>query len=204
MEDARASGVLALGAAAAIAAAWRCAAARVGADGAVGSARTEFRAAEEMLAVDCITEEQWRQFDEEGWVKLSGAVRPEVVKMLQDRIDAIMLGKADVAYESMMMQLDSATGNYADMGVQTLGHKGATLNYRKIQNLDRDAIFMEYMRAPLFHTACRRVYGDGVPISSFRSMFFNKPAKGPGQAAGGTVLPWHQVCAQQAGGRLQL
>ena len=105
MEDARASGVLALGAAAAIAAAWRCAATRVGADGAVGSARTEFRAAEAMLAVDCITEEQWRQFDEEGWVKLSGAVRPEVVKMLQDRIDAIMLGKADVAYESMMMQL---------------------------------------------------------------------------------------------------
>lgn len=186
MEDGRTSGVLVLGATAvATVVAWRCVAPqRVG--------RREFSAAE-MLAVDGITAEQWRQFDEEGWVKLSGAVRPEVVKMLQDRIDAIMLGKADVDYDSMMMQLDSTTGNYADMGFQTLGHKGATLNYRKIQNLDRDAIFMEYMRAPLFQQACRRVYGDGVPISSFRSMFFNKPAKLPGQAAGGTVLPWHQV-----------
>eukprot|EP01043_Picozoa_sp_COSAG02_P017052 COSAG02_NODE_765_length_17396_cov_16.796786_7_plen_189_part_00 len=186
MEDGRTSGVLVLGATAvATVVAWWCVAPqRVG--------RREFSAAV-MLAVDGITAEQWRQFDEEGWVKLSGAVRPEVVKMLQDRIDAIMLGKADVDYDSMMMQLDSTTGNYADMGVQTLGHKGSTLNYRKIQNLDRDAIFMEYMRAPLFQQACRRVYGDGVPISSFRSMFFNKPAKLPGQAAGGTVLPWHQV-----------
>jgi phytanoyl-CoA hydroxylase len=146
----------------------------------------------DMLAVDCITPEQWRQFDEQGYVKLSQAVKPHVVKMLQDEIDAVMMGTADVDYDSMMMQLDSTTGNYSDMGVQTLGHKGASLNYRKIQNLDRDPVFMEYMRAPLFLQACRRVYGDGVPISSFRSMFFNKPAKAAGQTAGGTVLPWHQ------------
>jgi hypothetical protein len=42
------------------------------------------------------------------------------------------------------------------------------------------------------HVYSRRVYGDDVPISSFRSMFFNKPAKAEGHEAGGTTLPWHQ------------
>ena len=32
-----------------------------------------------------------------------------------------------VDYNKMMMQLDSSTGNYSDIGEQTLGHKGATL-----------------------------------------------------------------------------
>ena len=114
------------------------------------------------------------------------------MEQLQQEIDAIMLGTADVPYESIMMQLDSTTGSYADMGAQTLGHKGPSLNYRKIQNLDLDPVFMSYMRAPLFRAACARLYGDGTPISSFRSMFFNKPAKAAGRESGGTVLPWHQ------------
>ena len=120
------------------------------------------------------------------------------MEQLQEEIDAIMLGTADVPFESIMMQLDSTTGNYADMGAQTLGHKGSTLNYRKIQNLDLDRVFMAYMRAPLFRAACARLYGDGTPISSFRSMFFNKPAKSAGRESGGTVLPWHQDRSVQA------
>jgi len=73
-----------------------------------------------------------------------------------------------------------------------MGHKGATLGYRKIQNLDQDRVWMDYMRAPLFDDACKRVYGAGTAISSFRCMFFNKPARRPGSAIGGTTLPWHQ------------
>jgi len=146
----------------------------------------------EFLTTDTITADQWKQFDEEGWVKLGQVVRPEGLQALQREIDAMMLGTAGVPYDKIMMQLDSTTGRYEDMGAQTLGHKGASLQYRKIQNLDRDPLFMAYMRSPLFAAACTRVYGEGTPISSFRSMFFNKPAKRPGQTAGGTVLPWHQ------------
>merc|ERR1712224_1141959 len=71
------------------------------------------------------------------------------------------------------------------IGEQTLGHKGATLGYRKIQNLEHDSLVLEYISSPLFEEACRRMYGD-ESISAFRIMFFNKPA------GKGTPLPWHQ------------
>ena len=97
-----------------------------------------------------------------------------------------MLGDADVDYGKMMMQLDSSTGKYKDIGEQTFGHKGATLKYRKIQNLDLDQFFMAYCRLPVFESICRRIYGADEAVCSFRTMFFNKPANQ------GTPLPWHQ------------
>ncbi|MEX0655435.1 MAG: phytanoyl-CoA dioxygenase family protein [Phycisphaeraceae bacterium] len=96
-----------------------------------------------------------------------------------------MLGKADVDYDRMLMQLDSTTGAYDDVGQQSKGHKGATLNYRKIQQLEFDPLFLRYMQQPIFEDICRRTYGDG-PVACYRAMFMNKPA---GQ---GTELPWHQ------------
>jgi phytanoyl-CoA hydroxylase len=143
-----------------------------------------------------ISPEQWRHFDEEGWIVLP----PQQVwgsdasafHALQERIDQIQLGKADVPYEKMMMQLDSTTGKYEDAGVQTLGFKGATLRYRKIQNLEHCPCIREYLRKPIFREACERTYGKDVPISSFRTMFFSKPARVSADVAGGTALPWHQ------------
>ena len=114
------------------------------------------------------------------------------LQMLQRRIDEIQMGTAEVPYSKMMMQLDSTTGNYEDAGEQTLGFKGATLRYRKIQNLERDPFIMRYLRKPIMREACERVYGAETPIAAFRTMFFSKPCcRGPGQA-GGTKLPWHQ------------
>ena len=77
--------------------------------------------------------------------------------------EQVMLGEAAVPYEKIMMQLDSKTGEYHNMGAQTLGHKGPSLDYRKIQNLDHDPIFMAYMRrAPSPATvATRRLRTDG-------------------------------------------
>jgi len=134
-----------------------------------------------------ISKEQWEHFDEYGYVILS----PEQVldqtrlQFLLTRIDDIMLGRANLDYSKIMMQLDSETGRYEDIGEQSLGHKKATLQYRKIQNLEHDNLFAEYIRLPIFEEACRRVYGNG-PIRAFRIMFFNKPA------GKGTSLPWHQ------------
>lgn len=134
-----------------------------------------------------ITPAQWEHFDTEGYVTLEPeqVLDPESLQALLQRIDDIMLGKAEVDYSRLMMQLDSVTGKYEDIGDQTMGHKGATLGYRKIQNLEHDDLFWEYVKLPIFEEACRRVYGDG-PISAFRIMFFNKPA------GKGTHLPWHQ------------
>lgn len=146
-----------------------------------------------MSASGIVTAEQWSRFDELGFFIMEASqvfgeeLAGEGLGSLQKRIDEIMLGTAaGVQYDSLMMQLDSSTGKYEDSGEQTLGHKGATLAYRKIQNLEHDATFMHYLRRPLFLHICRRVYGSGVPVSSFRTMFFNKPA------GKGTELPWHQ------------
>eukprot|EP00037_Helgoeca_nana_P020026 m.197593 g.197593 ORF g.197593 m.197593 type:complete len:287 (+) comp25099_c0_seq1:70-930(+) len=134
-----------------------------------------------------VTEAQWEKFDQDGYVVLEPfQVLPEgAVDKLRNRIDEIMLGKADLDYSKLMMQLDSETGRYEDSGEQTLGHKGSTLNYRKIQNLEHDDLFRGYISHPLFEQACRRSYG-AESVSAFRIMFFNKPA------GKGTNLPWHQ------------
>lgn len=127
----------------------------------------------------------WQQYEELGYLKL-GRIEPELLLRMQQRIDDIMLGKARAPYESMLMQLDSTTGAYDDAGEQTRGHKGATLNYRKIQELEHDPLFLEYLQHPVFEDVCRRVYGPEATISVFRAMFMNKPANR------GTFLPWHQ------------
>lgn len=136
-----------------------------------------------------VTDAQWKFFDEEGYVVLEPSqVLQDGGKdlgQLRERIDEIMLGDAKLDYSKLMMQLDSDTGKYEDIGEQTLGHKGRSLNYRKIQNLEHDDRFKAYIAHPLFEQACRRSYGDGV-ISAFRIMFFNKPA------GKGTHLPYHQ------------
>ena len=133
-----------------------------------------------------LTEEQWSSFFRDGFVRLGRVLDAAELEGLQTRINQIMLGEADVDYDKMMMQLDSATGEYDDAGAQSNGHKGATLNYRKIQQLEFDPLFLQFMQKPLFKEICARVYGGHIPISTFRAMFMNKPA------GKGTFLPWHQ------------
>ncbi len=136
--------------------------------------------------MDRLSEREWQRFDEQGYVVLEDRLRGEELSGLQRRIDEIMLHRADVPYDRMLMQLDSRDGSYEDAGEQSLGHKGRTLNYRKIQNLEHDPLFLEYMQRPIFAKACARIYGVGRAIAVFRAMFMNKPSKR------GTFLPWHQ------------
>jgi len=136
--------------------------------------------------IEGLNEEQWKQFEAEGSLVLKEFLPSELLQELRDRIDAIMLGKARVDYNRMLMQLDSESGAYSEAGAQSKGHKGATLNYRKIQDLEYDARFLELMRHPVLEDACRRIHGPDADIACFRAMFMNKPANR------GTFLPWHQ------------
>lgn len=136
--------------------------------------------------MDTLTDAQWRQYEQDGFLKLGKLLSTADLAALQARIDAIMLGQADIDYDRIMMQLDSIDGQYANAGVQSRGHKGSTLNYRKIQDLEYDDLFLAYMQRPLFQHICDHVYGPGLPIACHRAMFMNKPAKR------GTWLPWHQ------------
>ncbi|HEY8665183.1 MAG TPA: phytanoyl-CoA dioxygenase family protein [Tepidisphaeraceae bacterium] len=133
-----------------------------------------------------ITEQQWQQYDREGYLRLGKLLSDADLSALQRRIDEIMLGQADLPYDRVLMQLDSDTGKYEDAGAMSKGHKGARLDYRKIQDLEFEPLFLEYMQRPIFREICARVYGPSTPIACFRAMFMNKPAHK------GTFLPWHQ------------
>ncbi len=133
-----------------------------------------------------LTDDQWLTYTRDGYLRLGRLLDDVQLQQLQQRIDDIMMGKADVDYDRMLMQLDSETGEYGDAGAQTRGHKGATLNYRKIEQLEYDPVFLRYIQQPLFNEICARTYGCHVPVAVFRSMFMNKPAHK------GTKLPWHQ------------
>jgi len=132
-----------------------------------------------------ITDQQWQEYEELGYLKI-GSIDAGLLRKMQDRIDDIMLGKAAVDYERLLMQRDSESGRYEDAGEQSRGFKGATLSYRKIQELEYDPVFLEYLQAPVFEALCKRVYGEEADVAIFRAMFMNKPANK------GTFLPWHQ------------
>ena len=128
------------------------------------------------------TDAQRTEFEERGYVHLGRVLREDSLRALQERIDAIMLG--EVPYEHMRFQLDSEDGVYGNAPPETVGHKGPTLAYRKIMDLEQDPLFLRYMQHPLFRQITRHYMGESVSI--FRAMFMNKPADR------GTELPWHQ------------
>lgn len=133
-----------------------------------------------------ITDQQWWQYHQDGFLKLGSILSPDDLQVLQSRIDDIMLGRAEIDYDLLLMQLDGTSGTYSNLPVQTNGFKGATLGYRKIQGLEHDALFLAYLQRPLFREICAHAYGAHASISCSRAMFMNKPARQ------GTVLPWHQ------------
>jgi len=129
-----------------------------------------------------LTDEQWWQYHQDGYIRLGKLIDGAELANLQQRIDDIMLGK--VVYEGMFMQLD-AGGAYENLNWDTR-FAGARLDYRKIQDLERDPLFLRLMQRPVFREICDYHYGAHASISVFRSMFMNKPARK------GTILPWHQ------------
>ena len=130
-----------------------------------------------------------QQFEEQGFVSLGRVISNEQLSRMQQQINRIMLG--EVRYEQMMMQLDSDSGDYGDLGAQSPGFKGPTLKYRKIEQLEQDPVFRNYLQSHLIQDMATQLIGPEVSI--YRSMFMNKPA------GFGTLLPWHQDAGEQWG-----
>lgn len=135
-----------------------------------------------------LSESQWAQFERDGYLVLGQVISDAELAALQQRMDDIMLGR--YSYEGMFFQLDSETGAYGDVPSGSRW-AGSTLNYRKIQDLERDPLFLAYIQHPVFREITRRIYGENIAV--FRSMFMNKPAHR------GTVLPYHQDGGTQWG-----
>jgi hypothetical protein len=126
------------------------------------------------------SEEQLRLYDAQGYLHLGRTLSAEELRALQNRIDDIMLGRT--VYPGMYFQIDSPSGDYGDLA--SSGYEGPSLNYRKIQDLERDSLFLAFLQKPLFREIAEPLVGERVSV--FRAMFMNKPAHR------GTVLPYHQ------------
>jgi hypothetical protein len=124
---------------------------------------------------------QLARFREDGWAPLGRVLADDAMAALRARADAIMLG--EVVYPGLFFQRDTETGRYDDLELGK-GYTGPSLHYRKIEKLERDPLFLAWLKNPLFERVARAVVGDAVSI--YRAVLFTKPARG------GTDLPWHQ------------
>jgi len=134
----------------------------------------------------CISDAQWAEFEEQGFLKLGNVMDEGELEGLQTRIDEIMMGTASIDYSRVMMQLDRDPDRDGKPGPQSKGHKSETLQYRKIQDLEFDPLFLAFLQKPIFRAVCTKAYGDDGDVDCFRAMFMNKPA------GEGTALVWHQ------------
>jgi polysaccharide pyruvyl transferase WcaK-like protein len=130
-----------------------------------------------------MTEQQWIDYDRDGFLHLGKVIEPEELDLLRQRADDLALG--NVRNPNVQMQLDTG-GGYEELPAAVPTFERGTRLYRKIQGLETDELFSRLVRHPLFLEICARQYGQHAPVSIFRAMVMNKPA---GQ---GTVLPWHQ------------
>jgi hypothetical protein len=120
-------------------------------------------------------------FAEHGYARLGRLMSDEYLSAMRCRADDLMLGR--VSYPGLFFQLDSATGSYDDLAFGR-GYEGPSRNYRKIEKLEKDMLYRDWLQNPVFAQVARALLGDRVVI--YRAVLMNKPK------AGGTVLPWHQ------------
>lgn len=59
---------------------------------------------------DTLTDEQWQQYETQGYLRLGKVLSDEELATLQQRMDDIMLGRAPLDYDRMLMQLDREPG----------------------------------------------------------------------------------------------
>ncbi|MEO7328737.1 MAG: phytanoyl-CoA dioxygenase family protein, partial [Minicystis sp.] len=97
------------------------------------------------------------------------------------RADDIMLGR--VRYPGLFFQHDTETGRYEDLTYKK-GYQGPSLNYRKIEKLEKDPLFSSWINNPFFGRIAAAQIGG--PISIYRAVLFNKARQG------GSLLPFHQ------------
>ncbi len=122
-----------------------------------------------------------------GFATLPGVVPEATLVALRQRSDDLMTGRVDPS--PFFFQGDAPSGRYEDAPLGEGRWAGPT-TYRKIEKLERDPSFFDYLRNDLFARIARAVLGDrGVTL--YRAILMTKP---PMVAAspGGTDLPWHQ------------
>jgi phytanoyl-CoA hydroxylase len=120
-------------------------------------------------------------YREQGFARLGRLIDHERLEALRRRADEIMLGA--VRHEGLFFQHDTVSGRYEDLRFGK-GWEGPSLNYRKVEKLEKDPVFRAWIDNEVFEQVARALIDGDVVI--YRAVLFNKAAHG------GTVLPWHQ------------
>jgi len=120
-------------------------------------------------------------YETHGYAKIENVADAEILEKLRMRADDLMLGK--VHYPGLFFQHDTQTGKYEDLAYGK-GFEGPSLDYRKIEKLEKDPEYLAWIENPVFEKIARRVIQDEIVI--YRALIFAKAANG------GSNLPWHQ------------
>ncbi len=122
------------------------------------------------------------EFRENGFARIGKVLSDEGAKLLGERADDIMLGR--VAYDGMFFQKDNESGRYEELHFGR-GYEGPSLTYRKIEKLEKDPLYLAFMRNAVFERVARSLI-DEARIVLYRAILMTK------HAGGGSNLPWHQ------------
>ena len=118
-----------------------------------------------------------------GYARLGSVAQAPVLAELRRRADLMMLG--ELVYDGLFFQKDSATNRYDDLEYGK-GWEGPSLDYRKIEKLEKDAAYRDFIGNPVFEHIARAVCDDGEGVAIYRAFLMNKSSRG------GSDLPWHQ------------
>jgi phytanoyl-CoA hydroxylase len=120
-------------------------------------------------------------YTEHGYARLGRVLDDAGLEALRTRADDLMLGR--VSYPGFFWQMDAETGRYEDAPLG-LGWQGPSLDYRKLEKLEKDPLFLAWMENPLFERIARAVIPGDIVL--YRAILFHKGQRG------GSDLPWHQ------------
>ena len=121
-------------------------------------------------------------FAEHGYARLGRLMSDEGLAALRGRADDLMMGRAPGA--GMFFQLDTETGSYDDLTFGR-GYQGPSLNYRKIEKLEKDDLFLSWLRNAVFQRIAQALVGERVVL--YRAVLMNKASSG-GTVCRGTRL----------------
>jgi phytanoyl-CoA hydroxylase len=118
---------------------------------------------------------------EHGYARLGKVLDDEGLSALRQRAEDLMLGR--ITYPDLFFQLDAESGRSED-APKGLGWQGPSLAYRKLEKLEKDELFLRWLRNPLFERVARAQLEGGIVL--YRAILFNKAEYG------GSEIPWHQ------------
>lgn len=118
-------------------------------------------------------------FATSGFARLGRVLSDAGAEALRERADELM----SVHHPGLFYQHDSETGRYEDLAFNR-GWVGSSPRYRKLERLELDPLFLDWVENPLFRRLTQAAIGDRVAL--YRVVLWNK-------AAGGSMaVPWHQ------------